>query len=64
MVHTPDNIASFSTEYIKVTSCGGNKISGELHGSYTKQSEIEGLETPDTIELGGTFENIPFTVLN
>lgn len=65
-LHYPDSDDVFnSTEYVKVTNCGNNKISGEFSGTYIEYNSIDGLETPDTLVLTeGVFENIEFNVVN
>ena len=67
-VHFPDDDSPFdTTEFAKVTNCNNNKISGEFSGTYTKDSDFEGVteSTPQTISLTeGVFENIEFNVVN
>ena len=65
MIHLPTESDGVTAEYIEITNCSNNKISGNFSSSYEKMGEIDGLTTPDNISITeGRFENIVFNVVN
>ncbi|MFT5891493.1 MAG: hypothetical protein ACI9Y7_001597 [Dokdonia sp.] len=62
-VISDDSIISDVT--VNITSCEGAMISGTFSGTFYKNGNLSGLNTPEIVEItDGVFQNIPYTIFS